>query len=275
MDVATRRSRAARSSPNSPMYPKSFGDKTIDQQLQRHDPARRQDRPDRPQWRRQDHAAQADPRRTANPTAARSATAPTCRSPTSTRCATRWTWTPRSRTSSAPAASGSRSATSASTSKVIWPTSCSRPARANSPVRSLQRRRAQPAAAGAPVRAPGQRAGAGRAYQRSGHRHAGAARRPAPELRGTVFLVSHDRPFLDNVVTSTIAFEGDGRGASTKAACRTGWCNRPDRGPPGKPAHNKANLPGTHKYPRSRRHRRTNLWQRASSASRSNGNSTP
>jgi ATP-binding cassette subfamily F protein uup len=28
---------------------------------------------------------------------------------------------------------------------------------------------------------------------------------------GTVFLVSHDRSFLDNVVTSTIAFEGDGR----------------------------------------------------------------
>jgi ATP-binding cassette subfamily F protein uup len=26
---------------------------------------------------------------------------------------------------------------------------------------------------------------------------------------GTVFLVSHDRTFLDNVVTSTIAFEGD------------------------------------------------------------------
>jgi len=28
---------------------------------------------------------------------------------------------------------------------------------------------------------------------------------------GTVFLVSHDRTFMDNVVTSTIAFEGDGR----------------------------------------------------------------
>ena len=27
---------------------------------------------------------------------------------------------------------------------------------------------------------------------------------------GTVFLVSHDRAFLDNVVTSTIAWEGDG-----------------------------------------------------------------
>jgi ATP-binding cassette subfamily F protein uup len=30
-------------------------------------------------------------------------------------------------------------------------------------------------------------------------------------FEGTVFLVSHDRSFLDNVVTSTIAFEGDAR----------------------------------------------------------------
>ena len=30
------------------------------------------------------------------------------------------------------------------------------------------------------------------------------------DYRGTVFLVSHDRAFLDNVVTEVIAFEGDG-----------------------------------------------------------------
>jgi ABC transport system ATP-binding/permease protein len=30
------------------------------------------------------------------------------------------------------------------------------------------------------------------------------------EYDGTLFLVSHDRAFLDNVVTQTIAFEGDG-----------------------------------------------------------------
>jgi ATP-binding cassette subfamily F protein uup len=31
------------------------------------------------------------------------------------------------------------------------------------------------------------------------------------EYRGTLLLVSHDRAFLDNVVTSTLVFEGDGR----------------------------------------------------------------
>jgi ATP-binding cassette subfamily F protein uup len=31
------------------------------------------------------------------------------------------------------------------------------------------------------------------------------------EWPGTLLLVSHDRAFLDNVVTSTFAFEGDGR----------------------------------------------------------------
>src|SRR5207237_9316494 len=31
------------------------------------------------------------------------------------------------------------------------------------------------------------------------------------EWPGTLLLVSHDRAFLDNVVSSTFAFEGDGR----------------------------------------------------------------
>jgi ABC transport system ATP-binding/permease protein len=31
------------------------------------------------------------------------------------------------------------------------------------------------------------------------------------EFEGTVLLVSHDRVFLDNIVTSTLAFEGEGR----------------------------------------------------------------
>ena len=31
------------------------------------------------------------------------------------------------------------------------------------------------------------------------------------EYQGTLLLVSHDREFLDNVVTSTLVFEGDGQ----------------------------------------------------------------
>ena len=31
------------------------------------------------------------------------------------------------------------------------------------------------------------------------------------EWPGTLLLVSHDRAFLDNVVTSTLVFEGEGR----------------------------------------------------------------
>ncbi|MEJ0008552.1 MAG: ATP-binding cassette domain-containing protein [Steroidobacteraceae bacterium] len=44
---------------------------------------------------------------------------------------------------------------------------------------------------------------------------------------GTVLLVSHDRRFLDNIVTQTIAAEGAGGGANTSGVIRTGWCRRP------------------------------------------------
>ena len=43
------------------------------------------------------------------------------------------------------------------------------------------------------------------------------------EYPGTVMLVSHDRDFLDRVVTSTIAAEGNGAGSSTPAATPTCW----------------------------------------------------
>ena len=105
--------------------------------------------------------------------------------------------------------SGSKSAPSASTSKATWATFCSRRAGIRPCARS--RGRAQPAAAGTPVCAPGQRAGAGRAHQRSGHRHPELLEDLLQSYDGTVFLVSHDRTFMDNVVTSTIAYEGDGR----------------------------------------------------------------
>ena len=58
-----------------------------DRPVQRHPPARRQGRPDRPQRRGQDHAAQADPRRIRADLGHACAAAPGCRSRISTRCA--------------------------------------------------------------------------------------------------------------------------------------------------------------------------------------------
>ena len=43
------------------------------------------------------------------------------------------------------------------------------------------------------------------------------------EWPGTLLLVSHDRRFLDNVVTSTLAFEGSG----TVAGIRRRLCGLP------------------------------------------------
>ena len=90
-------------------------------------------------------------------------------------------------------------------------------------------RRAQPAAAGAAVHAAGQRAGARRADQRSRSRDAGAARRAAGRVAGHAAARQPRSRFLDNVVTSTLAFEGDGASASTSAATRTGCASRAGR----------------------------------------------
>src|SRR5690606_36316470 len=70
------------------------------------------------------------------------------------------------------------------------------------------------------------------------------------EYSGTVFLVSHDRTFLNNVVTQTIAFEGDGRwrdyvggyddwlSQRPAAADSTSQDAKPRRGGAGQPAGN-------------------------------------
>ena len=84
------------------------------------------------------------------------------------------------------------------------------------------RRRAQPADAGAALCQARERPRARRADQRSRHRDARAPRGSCSAgFDGTVLLVSHDRAFLDNVVTSTLAFEAARRVSSTSAAGRT------------------------------------------------------
>ena len=73
-------------------------------------------------------------------------------------------------------------------------------------------RRTQPAAAGASADAAGERPGPRRADERSGSRDAvGARSRAGWIFAGTILVVSHDRVFLENVVTNTWLFEGDGR----------------------------------------------------------------
>ena len=53
------------------------------------------------------------------------------------------------------------------------------------------------------------------------------------DFSGTLLLVSHDREFLDNVVTSTMVLEGDGR-ITEYAGGYTDWLEqRPDPGPAG------------------------------------------
>ena len=78
-------------------------------------PARRQGRPDRPERRRQDDAAEADPRRARSRPRGPCAAARASPSPTSTRCAARSTSTRRSPTASARAANGSRRRAAGST----------------------------------------------------------------------------------------------------------------------------------------------------------------
>jgi len=58
------------------------------------------------------------------------------------------------------------------------------------------------------------------------------------EYKGTVLLVSHDRAFLDNVVTSTLVFEGGGRVAEYVGGYEDWLRQRPkeDAGAPGKAA---------------------------------------
>ena len=72
------------------------------------------------------------------------------------------------------------------------------------------------------------------------------------DYTGTLFLVSHDRAFLDNVVTQTIAFEGDGQwkeyaGGYTRLAARPQGCGARGR------RRNAATRPQAATQPRPRR----------------------
>jgi len=63
------------------------------------------------------------------------------------------------------------------------------------------------------------------------------------EYKGTVLLVSHDRAFLDNVVTSTVAFEGNGRLKAYVGGYKDWLRQRPDPVAAGKEAGKNAPKP--------------------------------
>ena len=105
------------------------------------------------------------------------------------------------------------------------------PARAHSPVRSLSGGGAQPPAAGPPVRPPATVLVLDEPTNDLDIETIDLLEELLLDYPGTVFLVSHDRTFLDNVVTSTIAYEGDGCGANLKAAWKTG-CSNPSAARP-------------------------------------------
>ena len=74
-------------SPSSTSVGKSFGERPIVKDLSTAPAARRSARPDRPEWRRQVDAAPSDPRAARAGRGHACGSAPTCRSRTSTRCA--------------------------------------------------------------------------------------------------------------------------------------------------------------------------------------------
>lgn len=60
------------------------------------------------------------------------------------------------------------------------------------------------------------------------------------DYEGTVLLVSHDRTFMDNVVSSLLVFEGEGR-VTEYVGGYNDWLNRDQSSPEGKPAAAKGN----------------------------------
>ena len=169
--------------------------------------ARRPAGPDRSQRRGQVDALEADPRHAAAGLGHRQARHEAARSPTSTSCASSSTANARSPKPSARAPNGWRPPAGASTSSPISATSCFAPQRADTPVRALsggERNRLLLA----------------RLFARPANLL--VLDEPTNDLDieslellestlqtypGTLLLVSHDRTFLDNVVTQTLVAE--------------------------------------------------------------------
>ena len=179
--------------------------------LHHHHLARRQDRHHRPERRRQDHPAQT----AAGPTRAGirrgEARHATCRSSTSTSCAARSTTRRPSRKTSRATPRRSLSRAARATSTAISRISSSAPTASACP------RRCSPAASATGCCSPGFSCSRPTCWCWTSRPTISMPRRWScwrncwSNTTGTLLLVSHDRAFLDNVVTSTLVFEGDGQ----------------------------------------------------------------
>ena len=89
-------------------------------------------------------------------------------------------------------------------------TSCSQRERARAPVKSLSGGERNRLLLARLFARPANVLGARRADERPRHRTLELLEELLQDYDGTVLLVSHDRAFLDNVVTQTLAAEGDG-----------------------------------------------------------------
>ena len=196
-----------------------------DRSLQRHHPARRQGRPDRPQRRRQDHAAQADPRRAASPRAARCAAARKLQVAYFDQMRDALDLDATLDDIISPGSEwieigGQRKHVMSYLGDFLFS-----PERANSPVRTLSGGERNRLLLARLFALPANVLVLDEPTNDLDIDTLELLEELLQDYAGTVFLVSHDRRFLDNVVTSTIAWEGDPAfggsracGASTKAA---------------------------------------------------------
>ena len=191
---------------------KSFDGVPVVRRLHAAHPARRSHRPHRPERVGEDDAAQAAGRRARARQREPLRGAPGCRSRTSISSASSSIPIGRSPTASTTATTRSSSTASRATSSATSRTSCSRASGPVSPVRSLsggERNRLMLA----------------RLFARPANvlvmdeptndldiETLELLEELVADFPGTVLLVSHDRTFLDNIVTSTLAFEGGGTG---------------------------------------------------------------
>ena len=175
------------------------------------DHARRPGRADRPQRLGQDDAACGCCSASCRRRPGRSATARISKWPTSTSSTPNWTTRNRSATTSATAPTRSRSTAGGGTSSAIWRIFSSRPSRPPAPVARLSGGERNRLLLARLFTKPSNVLVMDEPTNDLDIETLELLEDLLVEYPGTLLLVSHDREFLNNVVTSTLVLEGEGR----------------------------------------------------------------